>query len=34
VEPVKGKAPRFKIVSQEHMSDVWDMLEDFKPQKR
>lgn len=33
VEPVEGKAPRFKIVSQEHMSAAWDMLEEFMPKK-
>jgi len=33
VEPVEGKAAKFKIVSQEHMGDVWDMAEEFMPKK-
>ncbi|MEG1594402.1 MAG: hypothetical protein RR350_08295 [Oscillibacter sp.] len=33
VEPVESKPGRFKITSQEHMSDVWDMLEEFMPKK-
>lgn len=33
VEPVAGKTVKFKIVSQEHMGDVWDMAEEFIPKK-
>ena len=33
VEPVAGKEGRYKIVSQEHMADVMDMVEDFAPKK-
>lgn len=33
VEPVEGKATKFKIVSQEHMGDAWDMAEEFMPKK-
>lgn len=33
VEPLEGKPGRFKIVSQEHMGDVWDMLEEFTPKR-
>ena len=32
--PVEGKPGRFKIVDQEHMSDAWDMLEEFMPKKK
>lgn len=34
VEPVEGKPGRFKIVSQEHIGDMFTILEDFKPKKR
>lgn len=33
VEPVEGKEGRYKIVSQEHMADLWDMIEEFKDKK-
>lgn len=33
VEPVEGKEGRYKIVSQEHMADVWDMIEEFMSKK-
>lgn len=33
VEPVEGKTDKFKIASQEHMGDVWDMAEEFMPKK-
>lgn len=33
LEPVEGKPGRFKIINQEHVSDVWDMLEEFMPKK-
>lgn len=33
VEPVEGKTAKFKIVSQEHMGDVWDMSQEFMPKK-
>ena len=29
VAPVEGKEGRYKIVSQEHMADVWDMIEEI-----
>lgn len=30
VEPVEGKPGKFKIVSQEHMADLWDMATDIE----
>lgn len=29
VQPVEGKATKFKIISQEHMGDAWDAAEAF-----
>lgn len=31
VQPVEGKAQKFKITSQEHMGDAWDAAEEFMP---
>lgn len=33
VEPVEGKEGRYKIVSQEHMADVMDMVEEYATKK-
>lgn len=33
VEPVQGKEGRYKIVSQEHMADVMDMVEEYATKK-
>lgn len=33
VEPVEGKAGRFKIIDQEHMSDAWDAAMEFMPKE-
>lgn len=34
VEPVEGKEGRYKIVSQEHMADVWDMIEELEGKEK
>jgi len=31
VEQVEGKPEEFKIISQDHMADVWDMIKEFLP---
>lgn len=34
VEPVEGKEDKYKIVSQEHMADVMEMVEEFAIKKQ